>query len=61
MWLKAMIWCLLSAILVLARACLATPTISGWPEFFESLGEEVEPQTLDWWDVVECAAVVCKC
>ncbi len=55
-----MIWRLLSAILLLAFACLATPTISGWPVFLEGLDEEVEPPTWEWWEVVERAAVVCK-
>ncbi|DBA74063.1 hypothetical protein WJX77_007836 [Trebouxia sp. C0004] len=57
MWLTAMLWRLLSAILFLTLACLATPTISGWPEFFEGLVEEVDPP-MEWWEVVECAAVV---
>ncbi len=57
MWLKAMIWRLLSAVLLLALACVATPTISGWPE---SLDEEVDVPTLELWELLELAAVVCK-
>ncbi len=60
MWLKAMIWRLLFAVLVLALACLATPIISGWPEFTEGLDEKVETSTWELWDVVERAAVICK-
>ena len=60
MWLKAMIWRSMFAILVLALACLAAPISSGWPEFTEGLDEKVETSTWKLWEVVECAAVICE-
>jgi len=59
MWLKAMIWPLLFAILFLALACLATPIISGWPEFI-GLDEKVETSTWELWEIAERAAVIYK-
>lgn len=59
MWRKAMIWALISAILLLALGCLATPTISGWPEGLE-LDEEVDTPSVNWWQLMESAAVACK-
>lgn len=57
MWLKAVIWRLMSAILFSAVACLARRTISGWPE---RLDDEVDLPTMEWWEAVEVAAVVCR-
>lgn len=54
MWLKAMLRRLLFMILLLAVACVATPTSPGWPE------GEVGTALLGWWELLESAAVVCK-
>ncbi|KAL0040718.1 hypothetical protein WJX79_002823 [Trebouxia sp. C0005] len=52
MWLKAMLRRLLFMILLLAVACVATPTSPGWPE------GEVGTALLGWWELLESAAVV---
>ena len=57
MWVRAMMWPVLFAILFLALACLATPTISGWPEFIQGLDEKVNIST---WEVAERAGIICK-
>ncbi len=59
MWLKAMLWRLLAAVLLLTLAILAMPAILGWPEGLE-LDEEVDTSSLEWLEQLESVAVVCK-
>jgi len=58
MWFKAILWRLLFMVLLPALVCLATPAISGWPESLYD--EDVNTPALDWWKVLESAAVICK-
>jgi len=57
MWFKAILWRLLFMVLLLALVCVATPASSGWPK---SLDEDVNTPALEWLEVLELAAVVCK-